>query len=204
MLTALAVVLVLPLLVTPALASQRVALVIGRASYAHAPSLANPFNDASEIGAALERLGFEVTLLENADYDAMRRGLRTFTRAATTAEIVIVICAGHGIEVDKRNFLIPVDARLLSDREVDSWYQLGLAHYRGRGVARDRGRAFELILRAAHSGDASAEYSVGLLYQRGHGTARDVAKARRWFQRATDKGLKPASTASSCSAPTPA
>ena len=72
------------------------------------------------------------------------------------------------------------------------WYQLGLAHYRGRGVARDRGRAFELILRAAHSGDASAEYGVGLLYQRGHGTARDVAKARRWFQRAADKGLEEA------------
>ena len=72
------------------------------------------------------------------------------------------------------------------------WYQLGLAYYRGRGVARDRGRAFELILRAAQSGDVVAEYGVGLSYEDGHGTQRDLAKARRWFQRAADKGLEEA------------
>ena len=98
---------------------QRVALVIGNAEYAHAPELANPLNDANDIGTALDRLGFEVTTLENADYDAMRRGLRAFTRASAASEIALVFYAGHGIEVDKRNFLIPVDARLLSDREVE-------------------------------------------------------------------------------------
>ena len=103
----------------PASAAQRVALVIGNAEYAHAPELANPLNDANDIGTALDRLGFEVTTLENADYDAMRRGLRAFTRASAAAEIALVFYAGHGIEVDKRNFLIPVDARLLSDREVE-------------------------------------------------------------------------------------
>ena len=72
------------------------------------------------------------------------------------------------------------------------WYQLGLAHHKGRGVTRNRGRAFELILRAAHSGHASGEHGVGLLYERGHGTARDVAKARQWLQRAADKGLEEA------------
>ena len=68
-------------------------------------------------------------------------------------------------------------------------YQLGLAHFRGRGVTRDHARAFELTLRAAHSGHASAEYGVGLSYQRGEGTARDVAKARQWFQRAAENGV---------------
>ncbi|MDE0390687.1 MAG: trypsin-like peptidase domain-containing protein [Rhodospirillales bacterium] len=68
-------------------------------------------------------------------------------------------------------------------------YQLGLAHYRGRGVTRDHARAFELTLRAARSGHAIAEYGVGLSYQRGEGTARDVAKARRWFQRAAENGV---------------
>ena len=87
--------------------------------YAHAPVLANPLNDANDIGATLDRLGFEVTTLENAEYDAMRRGLRAFTRAAATAEIALVFYAGHGIEVDKRNFLVPVDARLLSDADVE-------------------------------------------------------------------------------------
>ena len=49
----------------------------------------------------------------------IRRGLKAFTRQASTAEVALVFYAGHGIEVDKRNFLIPVDARLQSDREVE-------------------------------------------------------------------------------------
>ena len=109
----------LPVLTAQIWASQRIALVIGNAAYEHAPGLANPLNDANDIGAALGRLGFKVTKLENADYDGMRRGLRAFTRASSTSEIALVFYAGHGIEVDKRNFLIPVDARLLSDREVE-------------------------------------------------------------------------------------
>ncbi len=100
-------------------ATQRVALVIGNAAYEHAPRLANPLNDANDIGAALSRLGFKVTRFEDADYDRMRRGLKAFTRTAAGAEIAVVFYAGHGIEVDKRNFLIPVDARLVSDREVE-------------------------------------------------------------------------------------
>ena len=100
-------------------AKERVALMIGNARYAHAPALANPLNDAGDLGAALGRLGFVVTRLDNANYDKMRRGLRAFTREASTAEVALVFYAGHGIEVDKRNFLIPVDARLQSDREVE-------------------------------------------------------------------------------------
>ena len=109
----------LQVLTTQVWASQRIALVIGNAAYEHAPRLANPLNDANDIGAALGRLGFKVTKLENADYDGIRQGLRAFTRAAASAEIALAFYAGHGIEVDKRNFLIPVDARLLSDREVE-------------------------------------------------------------------------------------
>ncbi|MDE0149157.1 MAG: caspase family protein [Rhodospirillaceae bacterium] len=103
----------------PAQAAKRVALVIGNAVYAHAPQLANPLNDAGDIGAALGRLGFAVTKLENAGKVALERGLLHFSRAASTAETAVVFYAGHGIEVDKRNFLVPVDARLLSDREVE-------------------------------------------------------------------------------------
>ena len=64
----------LQVLTTQVWASQRIALVIGNAVYEHAPGLANPLNDANDIGAALGRLGFKVTKLENADYDTMRRG----------------------------------------------------------------------------------------------------------------------------------
>ena len=73
-----------------------------------------------------------------------------------------------------------------------SLYQLGLAYYRGRGVAQDRARAFELMLQSARSGYATAEYGVGLLYEMGGGTTRDVATARQWLQRAADKGLEEA------------
>ncbi len=104
---------------TPTSAGQRVALVIGNASYAHAPSLANPLNDATDIGAALERLGFAVTRIDNAGYTELRRGLQQFSLAASASEMAVVFYAGHGIEVDRRNFLIPVDARLLSDADVE-------------------------------------------------------------------------------------
>ena len=106
-------------LAVPALAEQRVALVIGNATYAHAPRLANPLNDAADIGDALNRLGFAVTELENADYATLRQGLLAFTRAASSAEVAVVFYAGHGIEVDQRNFLVPVDARLSSDQDVE-------------------------------------------------------------------------------------
>ena len=100
-------------------ADARVALVIGNGAYTHAPVLANPLNDATDIGAALGRLGFAVTSLEDTGYGALRRGLLEFQRAASASEIAVVFYAGHGIEVDGRNFLVPVDARLASDRDVE-------------------------------------------------------------------------------------
>ena len=93
--------------------------MIGNASYRHAPKLANPLNDAKDIGSALGRLGFAVTRLENANYTALRRGLREFAIAASASEVAVVFYAGHGIEVDKRNFLIPVNAHLASDQDVE-------------------------------------------------------------------------------------
>ena len=105
-------------LTTASGAQERVALVVGNMNYAHAPRLANPLNDAQDVGAALGRLGFTVTTLENADYAALRQGLLAFTAAAARAQVAVVFYAGHGIEVDQHNYLIPVDARLAHDRQV--------------------------------------------------------------------------------------
>ena len=116
---AAAALLLLLALAGPAFAGQRVALVIGNGSYAQAPSLANTLNDAADMGAALERLGFEVTSIENADVETLRRGLHEFKRAASVSDVAVVFYAGHGIEVDRRNFLVPVDARLQSDGDVE-------------------------------------------------------------------------------------
>ena len=101
------------------MSAQRVALVIGNSNYDHVPVLANPRNDASDIGAALERLGFVVTPLENVGYDSFRKSLQEFKRAASVSKVAAVFYAGHGIEVDQRNFLVPVDARLASDQDVE-------------------------------------------------------------------------------------
>ena len=135
--------LMLPLFAMPAAASERVALVIGNAAYAHAPRLANPLNDAADFGAALERLGFAVSRLENADYAALRRGLLEFTRAASASEIAVVFYAGHGIEVDRRNFLVPVDARLLSDADVE--FETVPLELVSRAVERARGLALVIL-----------------------------------------------------------
>ena len=103
----------------PVHSSQRVALVIGNANYEHAPLLANPINDSVDLSAALERLGFAVTRLENLSQQNLRRSLQEFSRAAEVSEVAVVFYAGHGIEVDRKNYLIPVDAELASDRDVD-------------------------------------------------------------------------------------
>ena len=118
-LTAAALLLLLALAGPAFAAGQRVALVIGNGSYAHAPALANPLNDAADMGGALERLGFEVTRIENADVETLRRGLHEFKRAASVSDVAVLFYAGHGIEVDGRNFLVPVDARLQSDDDVE-------------------------------------------------------------------------------------
>ena len=108
--------LILP--ISPTLAAERVALVIGNFAYQNVPRLANPQNDAADIAAALERLGFDVTHADNLTYDAMRRALRAFSKVAAGKDIAIIYFAGHGIEVDHQNYLIPVDAHLSSDLDI--------------------------------------------------------------------------------------
>ncbi len=97
----------------------RVALVIGNADYEHVANLPNPSNDAKDIAAALGRLGFEVTIKADLDYREMRLALRDFADASRSADKVIIYYAGHGIEIENNNYLIPVNAELRSDLDVD-------------------------------------------------------------------------------------
>ncbi|MEM1382387.1 MAG: caspase family protein [Pseudomonadota bacterium] len=99
-------------------AADRIALVIGNGAYAHVPKLANPLNDAHDVGAALAASGFEVTTLENADYDTMRRSLAQFGEDASKSEVAVIYFAGHGAEVDRFNYLIPVDASIKDPRDL--------------------------------------------------------------------------------------
>jgi uncharacterized caspase-like protein len=97
---------------------KRVALVIGNGAYKSVPALPNPPSDAGDIAAALRRLGFAVTLITNASFDDMRRGLIALGRDAAGADMAAVYFAGHGMEISGENWLIPVDAELKKDTDA--------------------------------------------------------------------------------------
>ncbi len=101
------------------IAHDRVALVIGNSSYRNVPALPNPANDAFAMSDSLRRLGFAVQ--EGIDLDAagMATTLRSFGAMAANAEVALVFYAGHGIQVDGQNFLLPVDAALRRERDLN-------------------------------------------------------------------------------------
>jgi len=105
---------------TEALAEKRVALIIGNANYVNATKLTNPPNDATAISVLLETAGFNVvethTDLGN---DEMRKVVRNFSDQTRDADVAVVYFGGHGIEVGNTNFLIPIDAKLQRDIDVD-------------------------------------------------------------------------------------
>ncbi|MGY4477445.1 caspase family protein [Bradyrhizobium sp. USDA 3364] len=103
----------------PAWATKRVALVVGNSSYQNAPLLPNPANDATAIAATLKNAGFDLVESRlNLTSSDMRRALRDFADQARDADIAIVYYAGHGIEIDGTNYLIPTDARLERDTDI--------------------------------------------------------------------------------------
>lgn len=104
---------------SPAGAETRVALVVGNSLYRHVPALPNTPNDAGDVVAAFERLGFSVRRVNDGDYDDMRRALLEFSRSARDSDMAVVFFAGHGIEVGGENWLIPVDAALKSDQDTE-------------------------------------------------------------------------------------
>jgi len=97
---------------------KRVALVIGNGAYRNVPALLNPPNDANDIAAALKRIGFTVSLVTNASFDEMRRALIALGRDAAGADMAAVYFAGHGMEINGENWLIPVDADLKRDTDA--------------------------------------------------------------------------------------
>jgi hypothetical protein len=98
---------------------RRVALVIGNSNYSAVTKLANPQRDAATIAATLRKVGFvDVVLLQDLSKQAMERALIDFTVRTQGAEWAVVYYAGHGMEMDGQNYLIPVDAHLKQDRHV--------------------------------------------------------------------------------------
>ena len=106
-------------IIAPAAAEKRVALVIGNSAYENVPRLANPSNDASDIAAKLKGLGFEV--IEGTDLGKrdMERRIRSFAEVLSGADVGLFYYAGHGLQVDQRNFLAPIDAQLKTESDLD-------------------------------------------------------------------------------------
>ena len=89
----------------------RIALVIGNADYTEG-RLKNPVNDAVLMTRTLESKGFQVTILKNATERQMKDGIYNFTRSLDEQSIGLFYFAGHGIEINGDNYLIPVDAEI--------------------------------------------------------------------------------------------
>jgi tetratricopeptide (TPR) repeat protein len=89
--------------------SRRVALVIGNGGYAHVKPLPNPSNDARSIARSLRDIGFTVREGIDLDRTAMQKTIRDFLREAAQVHVAVVYYAGHGVQVDGRNYLVPID-----------------------------------------------------------------------------------------------
>jgi len=101
----------------------RVALVIANSDYANAPDLTNPVRDAAAVAEALGQAGF--TMIERPaprlSHAAMLAAINGFAAKARNADVAVVYYAGHGVEIEGRNYLVPVDARFDKAEDVDDF-----------------------------------------------------------------------------------
>jgi uncharacterized caspase-like protein len=103
-----------------AVAEKRVALVVGMSNYRQVPRLANPARDAEAMSSLFKKAGFDVVDSErDLSISDLRRVIREFSEISRDADVSVVYYAGHGIEVDGTNYLVPADAKLLSDFDIE-------------------------------------------------------------------------------------
>jgi uncharacterized caspase-like protein len=114
-----ALVLSLFFLSSYAWAEKRVALVIGNSAYQNAPQLSNPQNDASDMASKLTGMGFVVVTGRDLDLTGMRQSIREFVGKVEGADVALFFYAGHGLQVNGGNYIIPVDAQLRSNNDLD-------------------------------------------------------------------------------------
>lgn len=98
--------------------ARRTALVVGNAAYTHAEPLRNPVNDAVAVSNALEDLGFEVTRVLDAPQDEMTLQIANFGRQIRAGDVALFYYAGHGLQVERENYLVPVDAEIENEAQV--------------------------------------------------------------------------------------
>jgi uncharacterized caspase-like protein len=104
----------------PAFAEKRVALVMGNSAYKNVNRLTNPVNDSAAMSETLKSAGFDVVELKrDLNVVEMRRALRDFSDKVRDADMAVVYYAGHGMEIDGVNYVIPIDAIL--ERDIDAY-----------------------------------------------------------------------------------
>ena len=103
----------------PVRAESRVALVVGNSAYQTTAPLSNPLNDARDIGAALKAAGFDVVEALDADKRKLDGALRAFTDKLAQADVALFFYAGHGLQVGLQNYLLPIDAKLERERDLE-------------------------------------------------------------------------------------
>lgn len=98
--------------------NKRIALVIGNADYTSTSKLRNTLNDAKSMTATLKELGFEVISVENGSYEQIKNAIYAFGDRIQDVDVSLFFYAGHGLEVDGTNYLVPVDADIQSHLDV--------------------------------------------------------------------------------------
>ncbi|WBL77398.1 caspase family protein [Bradyrhizobium xenonodulans] len=112
--------LILSISTDAAWAGKRVALVIGVSAYKQVPQLTNPARDADAMTALFKKAGFDaVDNRRDLGISELRRAIRDFSATSQDADVAVVYYAGHGIEVDGANYLVPADAKLASDFDIE-------------------------------------------------------------------------------------
>ena len=159
---------------TTAIALERVALVIGNGDYAHTAPLPNPPNDARAVAEKLTALDFRVFAGIDLDQTGMRSLTRDFARALGEAEVGLVFYAGHGLQVNGENYLLPVDAALEHPSDL-AFESLSLTDLMDQVEAAERtsivildacrnnplSRSFQRKSRSANVGQGLARLSAG-------------------------------------------
>jgi peptidoglycan hydrolase-like protein with peptidoglycan-binding domain len=98
---------------------RRVAFVVGNSAYLNAAVLANPVNDATEVASSLERLGFEVVLGLDLDHRSFVAHMKDYARRLQGADLALFFYAGHGLQVKGRNYLAPVNTKLVDEIDLE-------------------------------------------------------------------------------------
>lgn len=135
----------------PALADKRVALVIGNANYQHAKPLTGPIEDVRVVAAALQAAGFRLSggaAQVDLDHAGLDRAIQQFGRDIADADAAFVYYAGHAVQLHGSTFLVPVDAAVSKDADLD-----GQALHAGlllQQLESSAGRLNVLVLDACH------------------------------------------------------